>query len=196
MQTNSTVTREAVVMKCPVCKSPELRATQLEEGLTFHNCPQCQGNWIRGREYWKWLEQHGPNLPERSDQDSGLSLAEPGFHIDCPECRFRMIKYLVGHGFSFTIDHCDGCKGVWLDRNEWEALKERNLHDDVNSMFTSFWQDAAEKEARKKRLERIYIARFGAEDYKEIERGRAWLATRSNRQELLAYLTDKDPFDV
>ena len=183
-------------MKCPVCKSPELRATQLEEGLTVHNCPQCQGNWIRGREYWKWLEQHGPNLPERSDQDSGLSLAEPGFHIDCPECRFRMIKYLVGHGFSFTIDHCDGCKGVWLDRNEWEALKERNLHDDVNSMFTSFWQDAAEKEARKKRLERIYIARFGAEDYTEIQRVRAWLATRSNRHELLAYLTDKDPFDV
>jgi len=196
MQTNPTGTKEAIVMKCPVCKSPELRATVMEDGLTFHNCTQCRGNWIRGAEYWKWLEQHGSNLPERSDQDTGLSLAEPGFHIDCPECRFRMIKYLVGHGFSFTIDHCAGCKGVWLDRNEWEALKERNLHDDLNSMFTSFWQDAAEKEARKKRLERIYIARFGAEDYVEIERMRAWLAARSNRQELLAYLTDKDPFDV
>lgn len=27
-------------------------------------------------------------------------------------------------------------------------------------------------------------------------RVRAWLAARSNRQELLAHLTDKDPFDV
>lgn len=186
-------------MKCPVCKSPQLGATDLEDGLRFFRCPECRGRWIRGAEYWGWLEQHGPNLPERSElsaNDAGLSLAEPGLHLDCPECRFRLVKYLVGHGFSFTIDHCAGCKGVWLDRNEWEALKERNLHDDLNSMFTSFWQDAAEKEARKKRLERIYISRFGPDDYAEIERVRAWLATRDNKQDLLAYLTDKDPFDV
>jgi Zn-finger nucleic acid-binding protein len=195
MQTN-TIEKDGLTMKCPVCKSPQLEATDLEDGLRFFRCSECRGKWVRGAEYWKWLEQHGPNLPERSEQDSGLSLAEPGIHLDCPECRFRMIKYLVGHGFSFTIDHCSGCKGVWLDRNEWEALKERNLHDDLNSMFTSFWQDEAEKEARKKRLERIYISRFGHEDYAEIERVRAWLAMRANKQELLAYLTDKDPFDV
>src|SRR6266511_932032 len=189
MQTNSIGTKERAALKCPVCKSPELRATDLEAGLTFFNCPECRGNWLRGAQYWKWL-------PQRSDQDSGLSLVEPDIHIDCPECRFRMVKYLVGHGFSFTIDHCEGCKGVWLDRNEWEALRERNLHDDLNSMFTSFWQDAAEKEARKKRLERIYVSRFGPHDYAEIERVRAWLATRPNKQDLLAYLTDKDPFDV
>ena len=59
MQTNAIGTKEAVVMKCPVCKSPELLATVMEDGLTFHNCPQGRGNWIRGAEYWKWLEQHG-----------------------------------------------------------------------------------------------------------------------------------------
>lgn len=196
MEINSTRNREDVKMKCPVCKSPELAAADLEDGLRFFRCSQCSGRWIRGAEYWRWLEQHGPNLPERTETDNGLSPAEPGIHLDCPECRFRLVKYLVGHGFSFTIDHCAGCKGVWLDRNEWEALKERNLHDDLNSMFTSFWQDEAEREARKKRLERIYITRFGADDYAEIERVRAWLATRANKQDLLAYLTDKDPFDV
>jgi Zn-finger nucleic acid-binding protein len=107
-----------------------------------------------------------------------------------------MVKYLVGRGFSFTLDHCQGCKGIWLDRNEWEALKSRNLHDDVNSMLTAFWQDEAQKEGRKKRMEQIYIGRFGNEDYAEIERIRTWLGTRQNKQELLAYLTDKDPFDV
>ena len=183
-------------MNCPVCKSSELIPTDLESDLPAFRCDNCGGKWIRGAEYWKWLENHGSNLPERWDQDSGLSLAEPGIHIDCPECRFRMVKYLVGHGFSFTIDHCQGCKGVWFDRNEWEALRERNLHDDLNAMFTSFWQDAAQKEARKKRLEQIYISRFGPDDYAEIERVRAWLATRPNKQDLLAYLTDKDPFDV
>jgi Zn-finger nucleic acid-binding protein len=183
-------------MNCPVCKSSVLNTTELDSALTGFRCDNCRGHWIRGVEYWRWLEEHGPNLPERTDQDSGLHLAEPGLHIDCPECRFRLVKYLVGHGFSFTIDHCLGCRGVWLDRNEWEALKERNLHDDLNSMFTSFWQDEAEKGAKKKRLERIYVSRFGAEDYAELARIRTWLAARPNRVELLAYLTDNDPFDA
>lgn len=185
-----------IVLNCPVCEKSELVSTDLESNLTSFKCPDCGGNWVRGAEYWQWLEDHGPNLPERNDQDSGLSLAEPGVHIDCPECRFRMVKYLVGHGFNFTLDQCGGCKGIWLDRNEWEALKERNLHDDVHAMFTAFWQAEAQKERRRKHLEEIYISRFGADDYVEITKIRAWLTSRPNRQELLAYLTDQDPFDV
>ena len=169
--------------------------TDLESDLPAFRCDHCSGTWIRGAEYWKWLEAH-PNLPERQAEDPGLTLAESGMPIDCPECRFRLVKYLAGHGFSFTLDHCQGCKGIWLDRNEWEALKARNLHDDVNSMLTAFWQDEAQKEVRKKRMEQIYIGRFGADDYAEIEKIRAWLATRQNKQDLLAYLTDKNPFDV
>jgi len=159
-------------------------------------CNNCTGNWIPGAAYWKWLEQHGPNLPERTDNDTSLSLAEPGKYIDCPECRFRMVKYLVGRGLSFTLDHCEGCKGTWLDRNEWEILKKRNLHDDMNSMLTSFWQLAARKEARKKSLEHIYAGRFGSADYVEIKRIRKWLDESPNKQYLLAYLTDVDPYDV
>ena len=183
-------------MNCPVCKTSELTLRELESDLSSFQCSVCGGNWIRGADYWKWLEVHGPNLPERNDQDSGLHLAEPGIPIDCPECRFRLVKYLVGHGFDFTLDHCEGCRGIWLDRNEWEAMKERNLHDDLNSMFTSFWQTEAQKEARKARMEQRYINRFGADDYAEIKRIRSWLGGKTNREELLAYLIDKDPFDV
>lgn len=183
-------------MNCPVCKSSELALTDLESGLSAMNCHGCGGNWIRGAEYWKWLEKHGPNLPERAEQTSGLSLSEPGKYIDCPECRFRMTKFLVGHGLGFTLDHCEGCKGIWLDRNEWEALKKRNLHDDLNSMFTAFWQREAQKEARKKHLEQIYTDRFGIADYTELKEIRAWLDYHPNKQDLLAYLTDEDPYDI
>jgi Zn-finger nucleic acid-binding protein len=183
-------------MNCPICKSFELAPTDLESNLNSYKCLNCQGNWIRGAEYWKWLEAHGPNLPERDDRDSGLSLAEPGVAIDCPECRFRMVKYLVGHGFSFTVDQCDGCKGIWLDRNEWDALKERNLHDDLHAMFTRFWQAQAQKENRRRHLEQIYVNRFGEADYAEIKRIRAWLAAKTNKEEFVAYLTDRDPYNV
>jgi Zn-finger nucleic acid-binding protein len=183
-------------MNCPVCKSTELVSTELESKLTSFNCPDCGGNWIRGAEYWKWLEQNGSDLAERLYEEESLRLAEPGKPIDCPECRFRMVKFLVGRGLNFTVDHCEGCKGIWLDQNEWEALKKRNLHDDLNSIFTSFWQTGAQREISKKKLEGIYIGRFGAEDYAEIKRIRWWLDTKTNKEELLAFLTDRDPFNA
>ena len=52
-----------------------------------------------------------------------------------------------------SIQLCQGCKGLWLGRNEWEALKKRNLHDDLNLMVTAFWQKEAQRELRKKRME-------------------------------------------
>lgn len=183
-------------MNCPVCKTKELVSTELEADLTSLQCSFCHGNWIRGAEYWDWLEEQDANLAERVHHNDDLTVADPGLPIDCPECRFRMVKYLVGRGLGFTIDHCHGCKGIWLDGNEWEVLKKRNLHDDLNLMFTSFWQNEAQRLERKKKMEQIYIDRFGADDYAEIKRIRYWLDAKVNREELLAYLMDKDPFDA
>jgi Zn-finger nucleic acid-binding protein len=183
-------------MNCPVCKTTELESTELDERLSSFHCPNCGGNFIRGAEYWKWLEERDTPLAERLYETEGLSLAEPGLPIDCPECRIRMVKYLVGRNLSFTLDHCEGCRGTWLDRNEWEALKKRNLHDDLDTIFTSFWQTEAQRNARKKRMEEIYIGRFGEDDYSEIKRIRFWLDTKMNREELLAFLTDREPFSA
>lgn len=183
-------------MNCPVCKTAELSPKTLESNLTSLTCPNCRGNWIQGAQYWKWLEQHGKNLPEIKAQTNDLPLAETQEPLDCPECEWRMVKYMVGRGVGFALDQCHGCKGIWLDTNEWEVLKKRNLHDDLNSILTAFWQGEAQKEARKMRLERIYINKFGVEDYGEIKRIRAWLSERKKKQELLAYLTDADPLDV
>jgi len=183
-------------MNCPVCKSTELVSKELEKNLGSQQCPSCRGNWIAGAEYWNWIEQHRTDLADRVVENETLSLAEPGLPIDCPECRFRMVKYFVGRDLSFTLDHCHGCKGIWLDGNEWEALRKRNLHDDLNLMFNSFWQNEAQRQQRKKKMEQIYVSRFGEEDYSEIKRIRYWLETKTNREELIAYLVDRDPFNV
>jgi hypothetical protein len=43
-------------------------------------------------------------------------------------------------------------------------------------------------------LERIYTERFGAEDYAEIRRVKAWLDAHAQRSSLLAYLSEEDPY--
>lgn len=182
-------------MNCPVCKTTELTPGKLEAKLPAFNCANCRGKWIQGAAYWKWLEEHGENLPEREVPTDDLPLSETLEPLDCPECQWRMVKYRVGHGTGFSLDHCHSCKGLWFDRNEWEVLKKRNLHDDINSILTAFWQAEALKEDRKKRLERINTNKFGADDYAEIKRIRAWLDGHPKKQELLAYLTDENPLE-
>ena len=81
---------------------------------------------------------------------------------------------------------------IWLD-GSGRHLNE--TCDDLN-WFTSFWQTEAQRLARKKKLEQIYTGRFGEADYAEIKRIRYWLEGKTNREELIAYLIDKAPYDV
>lgn len=182
-------------MRCPVCKGDALESVRLESGLPANHCPSCSGHWISGRDYWSWLDAHGPNLGEKTYEGPEITVADTEQAKLCPECSRIMLRYAVGHGTDFSLDHCSSCNGVWLDRGEWESLKGRNLHDDVNAILTVPWQTAARKEERKRHLERIYAKRFG-DDFEEMKRVRAWLDGHPHRDTILAFLTDADPYSV
>lgn len=183
-------------MNCPVCQSEAFGEVELDPGLTALRCESCAGNWVPGRSYWHWLGVHGENLPERREPPAGGAAPEDRQPKHCPECRTSLFRYTVGHGLGFGLDQCPACKGIWFDAAEWEALRERNLHDDVHAVFTAPWQAEASREERRRRLEQIYLKRFGAGDFEEVRRVREWLDASPRKQELLAYLTDPNPWGV
>ncbi len=43
-------------------------------------------------------------------------------------------------------------------------------------------------------FEAIYTERFGPDDYAKVKAIREWLQTQSNRNMLIAYLLEKDPY--
>ncbi|HEX7313167.1 MAG TPA: zf-TFIIB domain-containing protein [Pyrinomonadaceae bacterium] len=183
-------------MNCPVCRSENFSPAELDAGLNAFRCESCAGNWVRGVSYWHWLNSHGENLPERREPPTGEAPPEDRRAKLCPECHTSMFRYTVGHGLGFGLDQCPACKGIWFDAAEWEALRERNLHDDIHAVFTAPWQAEVSREERRRRLEQIYLKRFGAEDYEEVKRVREWLDASARKQELLAYLTDPNPWGV
>jgi Zn-finger nucleic acid-binding protein len=169
---------------------------ELDAGLDGFRCESCAGNWVRGASYWRWLGSRGENLPERREPSAGEAPPVDRKAKLCPECHISMFRYTVGHGLGFGLDQCPACKGIWFDAAEWEALRERNLHDDIHAVFTAPWQAEASRAERRRRLEQIYLKRFGAEDYEEAKRVREWLDASPRKQELLAYLTDPNPWSV
>src|SRR5438477_1124844 len=152
-------------MKCPVCKTSPLTPANLEQELPAANCSTCGGNWVSSAQYWTWLEKHGPHIPATPAPPSSVPVTDSKGAKLCPECGHILIKCKVGHEVGFCIDECGACHGIWLDKNEWDGLKQHNLHDEIHLILDASWQRQIRNEASKQNLEKIYEKRFGPESF-------------------------------
>lgn len=180
-------------MKCPACKLESLETMEIEQQLFAEVCTECGGKWISSHNYNQWLRHHGRILPEIPAEESELSI--PQFEIArlCPTDGRILIKYDVGRDIPFRLDRCGNCGGVWLDHNEWEILKSRNLHDELNKIFTDKWQESVHNDEMRRHLEKIYQEKFGTDQYASIKDFKTWIDQHEKRSEILAYLKDEDP---
>ncbi len=179
-------------MMCPVCKNIGLEPATLEKELPASICPKCGGTWISFGQYWTWLEKHGPHLAEKSSAGPCSPVQDSKGVKICSECGGILLKYHVGHELPFAIEQCGKCKGIWLDKSEWDVLKAKNLHDEIHLILQTDWQKAIRREEYEHTVEQTYKNRFGPEIYAEIKRIREWLARQPERQALLAYLTESE----
>jgi hypothetical protein len=154
-------------MKCPGCKTEELDFSPLESNLTSRHCDKCGGNWIPSFEYWKWRDQHKEGPPETAMERTSAPNPVTDALIAklCPECNKILIKYRVGHGARFSLDH-----------------------NDIYLIFTAPWQDQVRGQDSRRVKEEIYRMKFGDEDFNEIQRMKVWIEGHSRKQEILAYL--------
>lgn len=181
-------------MNCPVCRSVSLQSITLDPALQGHECPQCHGIFLRSDNYWKWREQLAEELPEQTDPEPQLLPVEPPKAKQCPQCQHILLPYRVALDLTFTVDHCGSCNGVWFDQGEWRALLRRNLHDNLHQIFAAPWQRRLREAQHQAAMEAIYIAKFGAEDYAEAKRIKAWLNAHPEAIALRAYLNALDPY--
>ena len=182
-------------MKCPVCKTSQVNPVALEENLPAAMCEQCNGHWLSSKNYSRWLDKHGPTLPEKPFSEVSFEIKDAQQAKICPECGMILLKFKVGHGLDFFVDHCPGCGGVWLDTNEWNALKEKDLHDEIHRIFSITWQKGVREGKMKEKLDALYAARFG-DDYAKARETREWIQSHPQKDALLVFLNDDDPYTI
>jgi len=182
-------------MKCPRCLDHPLHPVTLEGSLQAETCDRCEGYWLGGEKYDRWREDKEETWLEKEPQVT-LEVDDSEQVKLCPHCVRILIKYRVGHGTDFVIERCGNCNGVWFDKNEWETLKNQNLHDEIHQIFSQSWQTAIRRQENAEKLDQLYYQKFGRRDYEEIQKIWAWLKTRPQRQALLAYLNDENPYQV
>lgn len=152
---------------------------------------------MRFNEYLIWLKTQSPgtfDLTRLNNPDvllSDSSSSKPRF---CPDCGHFMRSYLISSKIKFHLDRCNQCNGIWFDNKEWDALKAIDLHDELNQVFTIPWQRRIQNEISASKLRDMYLDRFGEDDYSKIKAIREWLLNNPNRNALIAYLKDDDPY--
>ena len=145
--------------------------------------------WITAQQYDDWLARHADNQPEKpADPNAQLLSGEKLGAKFCPVCQYLLVKYKVGHQTNFSLDRCGHCGGVWLDKNEWDILKSRNLHDDVHLMFSPAWQAAVRSEQHEAAMDEIWREHLSEADLSEIRRVKQWIDAHPKAAELRAFL--------
>jgi Zn-finger nucleic acid-binding protein len=175
-------------MKCPVDGGTLVRV-KLDAALPAFQCGECQGHWLRFGDYLGWREQQRTNIPETTP---AADRVEPeswaGGLRRCPDCRGLLARYYVGHGVPFSLDQCGRCNGIWLDGKEWETLRDRGLHDDLNRIFGPGWQHEVRGEEERLRTEAQFRRQLGESDFERTRDFSEWVAGHPRRSEILAYV--------
>lgn len=183
-------------MQCPVCKEYKLGPIVLMEGLPANQCSNCQGLFIPSNAYMTWRRTLGSGLPEKQ----GAIEIDPSWDVKelklCANCGHIMARYKIFPDTDFYLDRCRNCNGIWLEPEEWEALIDRNLHDNLNEFFTRPWQDNLHAAETRNHLNAIYLEKLGEQDYERIKEIRAWLRDHPRQGMLLAFLQADDPYKI
>jgi Zn-finger nucleic acid-binding protein len=183
-------------MKCPICKLDTLQTITLADHLPASECSSGHGVWVSSNEYLAWVRLQPAPLPEKEIPEPFDPTWDTQELKLCPQDGHIMARFKVFPGIEFYLDHCSRCNGIWFDQHEWEALAARNMHDKINLFFTKPWQHKMRAQEARSKMEKLYLEKFGAGDYRRIQKVRAWLSENSKRSMLLAFLQADDPYKI
>ncbi|KGJ91463.1 zf-TFIIB domain-containing protein [Colwellia psychrerythraea] len=172
-------------MKCTSCKKGELIPSFIDGQFRAHTCSNCNGNWILIEDYVAWKERN----PQYSfDENTHCDVDETKQALLCPVSGTIMRKLRLSSATEHRIDYSANVGGVWLDKGEWELLKEEGLAGSLNALLTSHWQ-------RNIRINNTKD-KFGNESYDKVKELRKWLYQQPNKADLRSYILAEDPYSA
>lgn len=180
-------------MICPNCETNTLNPAYLEDLFPCHSCVSCEGNWIRLSDYLRWKEK---NELFAEGNHASANIEDNEKALICPETGRLMTKYYITKDSSHRIDLSRHAHAVWLDKGEWQLLKQKNLAGNLNDIFTDPWQQKLREAQSKDALNQMYLEKFGEARYTELKRIRNWLELQENKTDCLAFLLQDDPYKL
>jgi len=134
-------------MICPIDKTNLEKA--VFSGIEVDYCPECLGLWLEEEEL-RWAKDYKDRNLRWLDVDLWKDNAK--FQISsskklCPKDRLPLYQAEYGDS-GIEVDLCNICKGVWLDRGEFQKIiqylkktaNEEILNDYLKNLREEFWE--------------------------------------------------------
>jgi Zn-finger nucleic acid-binding protein len=180
-------------MKCTSCNKGILSPSFIDGLFRAHTCTACAGNWILIEDYVAWKERN----PEfKFSAEATCKIDESTKALLCPVTGTIMTKFLLSSKNSHRLDYSSSMGGIWLDKGEWELLKQEGLAGSLNAILTSHWQKNIRSDSAKDNFSAIYQDKFGQESYSKARDFREWLNSHPCKADLRAYILAEDPYSV
>lgn len=179
-----------LILKSPIA-GKAMEQVYLENGLEAYHCVDSGGHYIPSQAYLLWLQQQPARQPHLPDPLEPVEITtDSGKPLICPESGTIMSRFKVGHGFAFSIDRSI-TGGVWLDGGEWEALRQRNFHDEIHLVFTAPWQKHIRTAQAQATYEETLSSSLGPDLLNRLTTLRTELMEHPHRNLAIAYLAEK-----
>jgi Zn-finger nucleic acid-binding protein len=130
--------------------------------------------------------------------DHSVSSAEATENVDvpdelpgvrsCPKCSRLMTKYQMGAASQHKLDLCGACDEAWLDKGEWQLLKQLDLQGKLPKIFTDAWQRNIRKQRQEAVLQERYENLLGEADFSKVNEFRLWLYQQPQKDAIKQFL--------
>lgn len=182
-------------MKCPSCKSGNLNPGYIDDLFRSHKCDNCEGDWVLIEDFVSWKERH-PEVELQSELQTEEAPQDSKRMLFCPISGSIMRRFKFSAESEHRIDYSAAVGGVWLDKGEWELLKNEGLAGSLNAIVTQAWQRNLSLETTAKNLASVYQSKFSPEAYAKAKEIRAWLQEQPDKADLRAYILSADPYSA
>ena len=180
-------------MKCTSCKVGDLSPSFIDGLFRAHTCTQCGGNWILVEDYVSWKEN---NPDYQVAENISCEVADTETALLCPQSGVIMRKFRITSKNSHRLDYSAPVGGIWLDKGEWDLIKQDGLASSLNAVLTVQWQKNIRMTTAKDNFTALYSDKFGDESYSKAKEIRKWLDAHPNKSDLRAYLLAEDPYSA
>ncbi len=139
------------MMECLNCRN--VMTQKKYEDVQIDECPSCGSVWLDRGELNAIVDRQQVQFSNDEKTIALKSVQEDsssGKTLVCPKCESETKKFNYAFGSGIIIDRCPEKCGVWLDRNELEAIqivmeKEADDFADPQDDAQKDWQAATRK---------------------------------------------------
>ncbi|OIP37760.1 hypothetical protein AUJ95_07760 [Candidatus Desantisbacteria bacterium CG2_30_40_21] len=97
-----------------------------------------KGKSIKVEQETSWFKEHEQELIEKAKEKKKIEETDAlkkAHYMHCPKCGHMLCEFMIEH---ISLDKCEGCEGIWLDRGKLDGLMKHS-EKKKNNFFTQLF---------------------------------------------------------